>query len=392
MYKNFSMTRLYKEEKCYIFFSSCYVIWCFVSLIWSDDVSRGLQLSGRNITILLFPIFISLARIGGVIKEWDILIWAFFAGTLVSSFICIYLSYQDCWYEIDGNIVFSTDIWQRNVTAFEAFGAGRSYFSYIFLSHFTHPAYFSLHFIFVLVFLINKLWNTDDLKTKIIIIVSIIYCSVFVFLLQCRAELICLAVCLISSLFFYSFERKCFKLLVFGLCFTIVVAIIIVPYTRLNGLINGARMSLDRLENQDIETPIIKENENVRVFLWKNAYEVIKRQPILGVGVGDADLVMQRENEKNKFPIASLCVHNQYLYSWLALGCVGFLFLLAMLLSSLFYGIKNRYFPLLGFTIALMIGIMFESMLSRRVGIMFIPLAIQLLMIMSKERNVHNDK
>ncbi len=164
----------------------------------------------------------------------------------------------------------------------------------------------------------------------------------------------------------------------------IVVGLVIVPHTRFDGLINGAKKLFEPLEEQEIN--ISWDDKNQRVFLWKNAIEVIKQHPILGVGVGDADLAMRQENEKSKFPNITLGTHNQYLYSWLSLGFFGLLFLLAMLLTLLYYGIKNRYFPLLGFSIALMIGIMFENMLTRNAGLMFISWASMLLLMMSEEK------
>ena len=392
LYNKIVLTKLCSEEKYFIFFSFCYVVWCFITLLWSDNLSRGVQLSGRYITIVLFPIFISLARIGGVIKRGEPLVCAFFAGVLVSSFICLYISYQNSWHEIDGGKVFNTDIWNRNITVYETFITEHSFFSYTFLSHFTHPAYYSVFFIFVLAFLIHMLWKSNKLCINVVLIICILYCSIFIFLLQCRAELIAFAVCIIVSIIFYCLVKKNYKLLVLGLLITIVGGIIIIPHTRLAGLITGVKRSLNHIENQDVEIPVFVENENIRVFLWKNAYEVIKRNPILGVGIGDVDSEMENENIKNKFPNTSLGSHNQYLYSWLAMGVLGFLLLLAMFATAFYYGIKNRYFPLLSFTITIMICIMFENMLTRVYGIMFIPWAMQVLLIMSREKMLKDIK
>ncbi len=386
LYKNFSLAKLYKGEKYFIFFSSCYVIWCFVSLLWSDDVSRGLQLSGRYITIMLFPIFITLARIGGVIKKGEVLVWAFGAGVLVSSLACFYLSYQDCWHETGNGKVFNFDYYNRNISMEDTFSMGTNCFTYAYLSHFINPSYYSMCFIFTFVFLINKIWQRDRVSTKVLTIIGLLYCSIFIFFLQCRAELICLGVIIVLTLIFYSLIRKQYKTLIIGLLSLTIIGVIIIPHTRLFGIIDGVKKTLERGDMQDIDCMSFKENENIRLFLWKNAFEVIKQQPILGVGLGDADLVMRQQNEKNKFPIVTLGAHNQYLYCWLALGFVGLLLLFAMLFSSLYYGIKNRYFPLFGFTIALMIGIMFESMLSRGIGVMFIPWAMTLLLMMSEEK------
>lgn len=391
LYRKISLRILFGEEKYFILFSSCYIIWCFVSLLWSEDLDHGLHLLGRYVSIIFFPLFICLARISGVIKRTELLIWAFVAGVLLSSCICLYLSYQNCWHATENGKVFNFDFWNRDITAYEAFSTGYSNFTYTYLSHFTHPAYYSIHFIFAIVFLFEKLFKTKSFIMKLFVDFGLLYCLVFVFFLQCRAELLCLVVVIVLSLVYYSIQRKYYKTLMVGLIVIVGFAIFIIPHTRLHGMIDGVKQSLTRTNNQDIEHGLI-EKENVRIFLWKNAYEVIKRNPILGVGVGDVDSEMENENIKNKFPDTSLGSHNQYLYSWLAMGVLGFLLLLAMFATAFYYGIKNRYFPLLSFTITIMICIMFENMLTRVYGIMFIPWAMQVLLIMSGEKMLKDNR
>ena len=46
LYNKIVLTKLCSEEKYFIFFSFCYVVWCFITLLWSDNLSRGVQLSG----------------------------------------------------------------------------------------------------------------------------------------------------------------------------------------------------------------------------------------------------------------------------------------------------------------------------------------------------------
>lgn len=384
VYKKNILKVIFDEEKFFIFFSSCYVIWCFVSLLWSEDLDRGFLLSGRYVSIMFFPIFICLARIGGVLKRHELLIWAFVAGVLVSSCACLYLSYQDCWHETENGTVFNFDIWNRDITVYETFTTGHSYFTYVFLSHFTHPAYYSIHFIYVLIFLIYMLLKQNKLWIKIVISFMILYCFVFVLFLQCRAELMSLIFVSFIFLLYYSISRKYYKSLVLGGLIIGGIIFVVVPHTRLSGMISGLNKILDRIDNQSIQ-PNLGDEEYIRIFLWKNAFEIIKREPILGVGIGDVDSEMEKENIKAKIIETSLGSHNQYLYCWLAMGILGFLLLLAMFASAFYYGVKNRYFPLITFVGVIMICISFENMLTRVYGIMFIPWAMQLLLIMSKE-------
>jgi hypothetical protein len=69
------------------------------------------------------------------------------------------------------------------------------------------------------------------------------------------------------------------------------------------------------------------------------------------------------------------------------MGVLGVLLLLAMLFIPFYYGIKNRCFSLIGFSVAVMINLLFENMLTRNAGIMFIPWAMMVLLMMSEEKN-----
>ena len=68
------------------------------------------------------------------------------------------------------------------------------------------------------------------------------------------------------------------------------------------------------------------------------------------------------------------------------MGVIGLLLLLAMFFPAFYYGIKNRYFPLIGFAVAVMVNLLFENMLTRNAGLMFIPWAMMLLLMMSEEK------
>jgi len=385
LYKKYSFREFGKAGKCFVFFSSAYCLWCFISLLWSDDLDRGLLLAGRYILIIIFPFFLLSAKTIGVLKNIKLLVCFFIGGVLLSSFVCLYLSYLNCWHEVSDVKVFNFDYYNRPISFVETISSGTCCFSYSFLSHFIHPAYYTLYFVFILIVLFDTLFKDNNHKMKVPIIISIVYSFVFIFFLQSRAGLLVLMVTLILCIAYYAFMKKQLKIFFIGFIIIIVLLSLIVPHTRFYGLFEGVKKSLDMGENQEYARNY-KETENLRILIWKNSFSVIKHYPILGVGIGDTDLMLEAENKKHNFTEYELGTHNQYLYAQLSMGIVSLLLLLAILFVPLYYGIKNRYFPLIGFSLAVIINLLFENMLTRNAGLMFIPWAMTVLLMMSEEK------
>ncbi|MDX1651670.1 MAG: O-antigen ligase family protein [Brumimicrobium sp.] len=93
------------------------------------------------------------------------------------------------------------------------------------------------------------------------------------------------------------------------------------------------------------------ESTTARRFMWETSADLIGDHFFAGVGTGDIKDELQKLNyEKGYVGVADkkLNAHNQFLNSWVALGLLGFLTLLAIFLSSIpLSGVKNRLFIIL---------------------------------------------
>ncbi|MEM9887313.1 MAG: O-antigen ligase family protein [Bacteroidota bacterium] len=67
-----------------------------------------------------------------------------------------------------------------------------------------------------------------------------------------------------------------------------------------------------------------------RLMSWKYTWEIIRRHPILGIGLGDHNTTLRKyyERDQLRIPINS---HQQYLYYWAVAGILGFLLFLLLL-------------------------------------------------------------
>lgn len=373
LYQKSNWVSVNKVEKIFIIVTLLYCIWCFVSLLWTDNIKRGLQLSGRYVVVFLLPFFIFLAKISGIINDrYQLIIKAFIWGVLFSSVICLIMSFCDCFhYSTDYGTEFYTYWFCENW--FESIGLGYNHFSYIHLSHFIHPSYYCLYFIFSLICGLHL-----SFKNRILKICFVVYCIIFIYLLQSRSCFVALLI--ISIIFLLLSLRKNIKKIVVGLCLFILLIGGMIHSNRFNSISSVFHLNAITMSEADMMNNYVF----VRYVLWKSAFHVINGHYILGVGIGDSDDEIQRELQLYDID-SSLGTHNQYIYSLMSMGIIGLLLLLSIFFIAFYCGIKYNKALLVYFTIAVMVCLFFENMLTRMAGLMFIPWCIFVLILNSKD-------
>lgn len=107
-----------------------------------------------------------------------------------------------------------------------------------------------------------------------------------------------------------------------------------------------------------------------RLVSYQTAWEGIKESPLLGVGAGNVDQAMEQLYQKH-FPFIKhyiIVPHNQFIFSFLAVGIPMGLFCFIMSIIPLFDQ-KRRSFDLTVTTLLLFFGLMIEAMLEVQYGI-----------------------
>ncbi|MGC1391939.1 MAG: O-antigen ligase family protein, partial [Bacteroidales bacterium] len=113
------------------------------------------------------------------------------------------------------------------------------------------------------------------------------------------------------------------------------------------------------------------------------AYKVIEKNPVFGVGIGDACEELKTEFKLLGFTNGyydNLNAHNEFLEILLSSGAVGLLIFLAIIGLMIFSAVKNRNLLYGIYIIMMLIFFTFESMLNRLAGISFFSLFSFLLM------------
>jgi O-antigen ligase len=120
-----------------------------------------------------------------------------------------------------------------------------------------------------------------------------------------------------------------------------------------------------------------------RLSLWKSSIEVIKNNWMFGVGVGDFQTALDKQNYIMGFDIGvdnRYNSHNQYLQIFASTGIFGFLSFLSIHYYLLRNKLKQKSFVIMSFIIIVSTQMMFESILLMLHGVYFFTFFATLLL------------
>jgi O-antigen ligase len=144
------------------------------------------------------------------------------------------------------------------------------------------------------------------------------------------------------------------------------------------GMLNYTRIGETMKRNEKNSTT------EIRISLWSDAFEVFKDAPLFGYGIGDGLNKMidkHNENGNTKAGLLRLNAHNQYLETATQTGIVGLVSLFLILLIPLIISIRDRYELLFLCIVIISINFLFESMLVRLTGVLFLAFWLNFLLI-----------
>jgi O-antigen ligase len=228
-------------------------------------------------------------------------------------------------------------------------------------------------------------------RAKNMAILSIVLLTAFNYLLASRTSMLILAIFLVSYITYIILKEKRFLtgfILLFGMVILGVFTTQLFPKTTNRFVsVTNSKFEYNNLHPVDhFNGETSKENWNslnTRLAIWNCAENVIKRNPLLGVGIGDAGDSLIEEYRKNSFYFGiryNLNSHNQYLDVGLSFGLVGMLlFLSSLIFVPLFRIYKSRNYLMLFFVLSMAVYMITEVMLNRNQGVTFIAFFLILL-------------
>lgn len=288
-------------------------------------------------------------------------------------------------------IFFVNQLVPDEMTYFEYALLNKYWFFSAHLSVFEHPTYFSMKIIWVLI--IFMLLPEKLRINRTAIIIMSIFLSIILFFLASRAAIILWVLLILYFIRRLSVNDKRIRLVLI-LIIPAAIALAVVAIEN-PGRIND---SIGELRTQVKTDNFQWKNIDQRTREWYNAMQLIKKNPIAGVGLVRVQEKMREEYYRNGFyeeAKLNLNAHNQFLEAQMTFGIAGTLSLLFMLLAPLIFRKRLRYPELTtGFILMISFFLMFESMFNRQWGIMFFLLFYFILGIPNpeKEDNIAPDQ
>ena len=245
------------------------------------------------------------------------------------------------------------------------------YFYYNDLSFIYHPSYLALYITLAVIFVLNKIANSDNkLTSNILNSFILVFLLIFLYFLSSKAGIIITSIVIfLHVLFKLSFIRRIYiKIIIINI---LIGAIFSIFSLKFNSRFYSVESSIKNA-NKNVET---SESTASRILVWEAGISLIKQNWLLGVGCGDVNDILVSEYIKRNMTGAiekRLNLHNQFLETWLSLGIIGILYLIFLLIYPAYLAWKNKKISWLLFIIAVSLNFLFETMLNTQAGVIFI--------------------
>jgi len=248
-------------------------------------------------------------------------------------------------------------------------------FVYSNLSWSFHPSYFAIYLTFAIAIIADFVflnYNKMTVQARTGLMILVLFFFTVVFLLSSKAGIGSLILITVLYILFVMFRKKMFRLgisLIIISTFCFYAAFNLFPYVVMRITKSN---TITTLNESSMRSDTSSTSE--RLVIWKTSWEIIKQHFIFGVGTGDVkDELLKKYKEKNLLVLFEhkLNTHNQYLETFIALGIIGFLAILAMLILAGIQAIRTGNFLYFVFIILFGFNILVESMLEIQAGVVF---------------------
>ena len=318
--------------------------WSILTIIYSEDVTKGIDLLVRRLSLIVFACAVFLPYNPKVNRKT--LFVFFVAGNITVLFIVLTKALIS---------TYSTPVWTDSLYLDPI-----PFMKYL-LDGIKHRTYLSLNLAISLLLLFylaseykKMRWSVLFLSISFILISALTYGRISILIVTVLA--------LFSNLNLWLKSRKSITLVFLSFVVGLIVLISLF-HPRLNAV----------KENTSEDMP--------RFLLWANAIELVKEKPVFGYGIGDARKVFNQKNDSETgSPVAgkNLNAHNQFIDFQLESGLIGVLLFISFVFLLLF----NRSLDKKGrfmFAFIWFVCFMFETMLNRIAAISVLGFSFWLL-------------
>lgn len=337
-------------------------IWQISGLFFAESLSSGLERVVKRASFVLFPaaLFFPSRRIS---DNLNIILKVFILSIVIYILICFVRAIDRSIISENENIIFNP---------FHPVNTWESWFTGERLSWKIHPSYLAMY-VLLSGLLSTEFFFQSQKKARFFWVILAAALVAVVLLLSSRAGIIAAAITFPLFLYYkLSASNKKHLFIASMVIFVLLFILLLGGNTRI-------RYTLDDFSGEKLNQTL---EQDIRLNIWRSAVKVIIREPIIGVGTGNASDELKEEFLRQGYSqgfYETLNSHNQFLEILLENGIVGFLLFLILLGYAIFVAVSQRNLLLFVFLIMMVVFFMFESMLNRLAGVTFFPLFIFLL-------------
>jgi O-antigen ligase len=356
------VARVYKEGKIlfnrnFLLLSVLYLLY-IIGLIYSEDISYGLRDLETKLSLFIFPLLFSTIKIS--IKDRNQILLAFLAGCFVAM---AYNILQASWHFYQEYILIGS--------------YNFNHFLYFNLSPIIHPSYLSLYLGLATSIIIKWILDKHISIPMPVMYFALLCLIIFIFMLSSKAGTISLIAVLLYYLvvLIIKIKRKIISMRMLLIPAGIILLFVIIYLFTVPGATSRLEINPDLFATDNVIRKDTQDSSELRFLIWQRAMEIIKHNFFTGVGTGDVKDELMRSYESGGIKWAAfhrLNAHNQFLQTWIAVGVLGFLFLLPWVFLTIIYGSFNNDHPVILLGILTFINLLFESMLETQAGVIFI--------------------
>lgn len=339
-----------------------YFAYC-LSLLYSSEIDFSVV--EQKASLLFFPFIFALNKY--IRREYDLILKYFIFGCIFAVLICdinaVYNSLNFSDFSFNSTVDKSSGLYNSLTKDTNHF------FSYNF-SVLHQTVYFSMYLLFAISILLVK---RKIIKSKKVRMVFLLILLIGVFQTLNKAGLLVLIIIVISYLFTVIINRKIAIVCAFLCSILGVILFSINPrFNKFKKTLLHQNMSVKFKDYKKIDNKN-PNHQNFRYMLWSSAIQIIKENPIIGIGAGGSHnrlyevfAVKRQWYDKNE----KYHCHNQYLQILLDLGILGFIPFLLTLNSFRSFFSEHKSIGA-SFILVIAINFLFESMFERYSGISF---------------------
>lgn len=231
-----------------------------------------------------------------------------------------------------------------------------------------HTTYYSMYILIAIIFLLDFLTRATKSIVKILVMLLIIYLSIFIFQLSSRIAIVTLyIIVLFNIIVHFIITKKLVKAAVIIGLFHIVAYGILMN-------IGVTKYRFQHLLGFSYYTGYTVNDSDHKIKLWTAAVNA-NNNPIFGNGIGDVqqslDIEYKRDNLQKPLK-EGYNSHNQYIEYYVGLGIIGLLFFIYIFIYYLYEFYKTKNYIGIQFILVIAIISFTECIWNRHNGIVFL--------------------